>query len=107
MFYCLSAVALYEGLGSPSRASPLATAFAQYLLAASIALWVLSDARRRGCSPAYDFDSLVFFTWPVLAPIYLFSTRGWRGVIPIGGFTLLYLSAAILGNIARILTLRH
>lgn len=107
MFYCLSAVALDQGLGSPSGGSPLIAAFAAYLLAGSIALWILADARRRGCAPAYDFDSLVFVTWPVLAPIYLVSTRGWRGVIPIGWFTLLYLAAAALGNSARLLTLRH
>ena len=107
MFYCLSAVALDQGLGSPGGGSPLGAILAVYLLADSIALWILADARQRGCSPAYDFDSLVFFTWPVLAPIYLFSTRCWRGVIPIGWFTLIYLAAAVLGNIARLLALRH
>jgi len=27
----------------------------------------------------YDFGSFVFFLWPVIAPIYLFQTRGLRG----------------------------
>src|SRR6266516_2473697 len=47
----------------------------------------------------YDFGSFVFFAWWALVPIYLFSTRGWRGIIPLGWFVLLYLAAALFGNI--------
>jgi len=56
-------------------------------LAASIALplilcsWVLADARKRRWQLFHDFDSLVFFLWPVVVPVYLFQTRGGVGAM--------------------------
>jgi hypothetical protein len=47
--------------------------------------WLLSDARRRGRQLCYDFDTFIFFAWPILLPVYLFQTRGWRAFL-----TLLY-----------------
>jgi len=66
-----------------------------------VSLWVEADALRRGREVAYDFDSLFFFLWPFVAPIYLFRTRGWDALSPIGLFLLLqiggFLFAALLG----------
>ena len=60
--------------------------------------WKRHAQQRRRQLP-YDFGSFVFFAWWALVPIYLFSTRGWRGIIPLGWFVLLYLAAALFGNI--------
>jgi hypothetical protein len=38
---------------------------------------------------AYDFDSLVYWLWPSVAPIYLFRKRGVHAFGPIGLFVLL------------------
>jgi hypothetical protein len=39
----------------------------------------------------------------LLVPIYLFITRGWRGIIPLGLFVLLYLAAALFSSIPSLL----
>lgn len=96
IFYCIAASALHQGLGSPYGLTAFTALFAAAFLPSSIALWVLADARQR--SVFYDFGSFIFFTWPVLVPIYLFSTRGWRGLIPLGWFVLLYLAAGVVGS---------
>ena len=47
-----------------------------YALPFAIAWWVTVDARKRGRELCYDFDSFVYFAWPVAVPVYLFQTRG-------------------------------
>jgi hypothetical protein len=95
MFYCLAASALFEGLASPSGMARFAALLAEFFLPSSIALWVLADARRRHRAVHYDFGTFVCFAWPVLVPIYLFSTRGWRAFTTLGWFLLLYVAAAV------------
>ena len=90
---------MHETLDSPRGVHAFLALLAQLLLPGSIALWILADARRRGQSLHYDAGSFFFFAWPVLAPIYLFSTRGWRAFSVLGWFLLLYLAAAFFGSI--------
>src|SRR5216117_2437189 len=99
LFYCLATAGLHKSLGSPPGLAAVAAILATYLLPSSIALWVLADAQQHRRQLPYDFGSFVFFAWWALVPIYLFSTRGWRGIIPLGWFVLLYLAAALFGNI--------
>lgn len=46
-----------------------------------IAAWVSADAQKRQRPLCYDYDSLVFFFWPIVVPIYLFRTRGMRALL--------------------------
>ena len=103
MFYCLAASAMHETLGSPGGVRAFLALLPQFLLPGSIALWVLADARSRGRSLHYDAGSFIMFAWPVLAPIYLFSTRGWRAFTVIGWFLVLYLVATLFGSVPYIL----
>ena len=48
-----------------------------------LALWVITDAQKRRRSVCYDYDSFVFFAWPVVVPIYLFRTRGLRAFLTV------------------------
>ena len=52
-----------------------------------------------GAPLPYDYDSFLFFVWPILGPMYLWQTRRWRA-----GFTLLWflllLMIASAGDIA-------
>lgn len=73
------ATILHGFAGEPGGAPAIAALVAAYLFPASIALWVSADAARRGASVPYDFDSFIFFTWPITAPAYLLRTRGARG----------------------------
>jgi hypothetical protein len=43
-----------------------------------VASWVTADARKRARKIPYDFDSWVFFAWPVILPVYLLQTRKLR-----------------------------
>jgi hypothetical protein len=90
IFCATSAYELYKFIGAP-HGFPSALALAAfYLLPASIALWIVADAHERGRSTSYDFGSLVFFLWPLVAPIYLFQTRGVRAFGTIGLFFCAY-----------------
>jgi hypothetical protein len=103
MFYCLTATWLHRTLGSPSGLLAFAELLASIFFVSSMALWVLSDARRRQRSLPYDFGSFVFFAWPLVVPIYLISTRGWRAFATLGLFVLLYLAAALFSAIVHVL----
>ena len=56
-----------------------------------VVLWVVRDARDRGRIPCFDFGFLVLVGFPLSVAWYLFSTRGWRGLIILGVFVALYL----------------
>jgi hypothetical protein len=62
-----------------------------------LALWVASDAQVRHRSLCYDFDTFVFFAWPVMVPYYLFRTRGSRAFVTLLAFVGIYLAAMALG----------
>ena len=46
-----------------------------------MAFWVTADARKRHRPLCYDYDGFVFFLWPVVVPVYLIRTRGWRALL--------------------------
>jgi hypothetical protein len=60
-----------------------------------IALWVIADARKRGRRLCYDYDSFVYFAWPVVVPVYLFQTRGVRALLTLLCFGGLWLIGAL------------
>lgn len=101
IFCATAAVELHAFIGSPGGFPAVCVLLAGYLAPSSIALWIQLDAHNRGETVAYDFDNLVFFLWVVVAPIYLFRTRGLRAVIPIAAFfgvsVLAHLFALFLG----------
>ena len=63
---------------TPGR--PRLTPHADFVLSITfpflLAFWVTTDARARHRVLCYDFDTFVYFGWPVVIPIYLFQTRG-------------------------------
>ena len=60
--------------------------------------WVAADARARECNLCYDFDSFVFFAWPIVLPDYLFRTRGLRAFLSLLCFAGLCLAAGLFGG---------
>ena len=46
-----------------------------------LAWWVLADRCLGAIELPYDFESFVFFAWPVVLPWYLWKTRRGRGVL--------------------------
>jgi hypothetical protein len=47
----------------------------------ALAWWVRADGRARRFAVPFEFEAVVFFSWPLAVPYYLLSTRRWRGVI--------------------------
>src|SRR5262245_31082295 len=76
-------------------------------LAASIALplvissWVVADARKRDRRLCYDFDSFVYFAWPLVVPVYLVQTRGVRALLTLLCFAGIWIVAGMGGLILR------
>ena len=53
---------------------------ASYVLPIASAIWVQRDARRRKCTPCYDFGTFVIFTWMFSVPAYMIWQYGWKGL---------------------------
>jgi hypothetical protein len=62
----------------PSTTFELLTSFGWALL---VGLWIVSDARRRECTPCFDFGLFCYMFFPVVVPGYCFWSRGWRGLV--------------------------
>jgi hypothetical protein len=73
----IASVATPNARGLPKRAD-LASSVAFPLIVAS---WVMADARKRGRRLCHDYDSFVYFAWPLVVPVYLFQTRGSRALL--------------------------
>ena len=80
-----------------SQIPPRADLLISFTFALLIAFWVVLDARRRQRKMGYGFPALVFFIWPLFAPIYLFQTRGVRAFLSLFGFTAMLLIATGIG----------
>ena len=80
-----------DGAGMPKRAE-LASSVALPLVVAS---WVMADARKRGRRLCHDYDSFVYFAWPIVVPVYLFQTRGVRAFLTLLCFAGIYLIAVL------------
>ena len=94
LFVCFFSMGWDMALGDPV---PLFTVIVSYLVPTAVALWVLRDAQKSDHSLPYDFGTFVFFTWQILVPLYLLRTRGWRALVVMAGFGLIYGSATWLG----------
>lgn len=69
----------------------LASRFAFALIVSS---WVIKDAQKRGLKLCYDYGMFVFWAWPIVVPVYLFQSRGWKGVYTLfwfGGLCLIFM----------------
>jgi len=55
-----------------------------------VACAVEVDRRTRAVRMPYEYAAFVFFFWPIAAPVYLFHTRRWRGLVTALGVILLF-----------------
>ena len=78
-------------------AAPQAESMSGVALSLVISFWVMTDARKRGRRLCYDFDSFLYFAWPVMVPVYLFQTRGLRAFLTLLCFAGIWLLAWLPG----------
>jgi hypothetical protein len=95
MFYGMSIGALHSWLGAPHGPLALLTWMAMLFLGSTMGLWVEADARKRGARWSYDVGSWILLIWPLVMPVYLFWTRGWRAFRALGWFLLMYVAACL------------
>src|SRR5689334_12136775 len=109
IFYSVWAAALHRFVGQPNGVPAITALVAIYLLHASIAIWVISDARQKQYSVPYDFASLVFFFGIIFGLLYVFFTRGIRGFVPVLGLIGLTVAgtAAAMCSYLAVWMLRH
>ena len=60
----------------------------------AIASWAVDDAEKNGQGLCYDYDTFVYFAWPVILPVYLFRTRGLKAFVTLLGFAALSFGVA-------------
>jgi|RhiMetdeSRZDD1v2_1073273.scaffolds.fasta_scaffold239879_3 hypothetical protein len=75
--------------------STLAEFIRQWGMGLLFVWWVKADSRQTRYWPCYDFDTFLFFGWPVLLPYYLFRTRGLRGFYLVFAFLGLWSAPAL------------
>jgi hypothetical protein len=97
--YALAYAVVWIGVGEPGTHSARTDLISRFAIALVISIWVLRDAQKRGRELCYDYGMFVFFCWPIVAPVYLFQTRGVRAFVTllcfIGIWILVGLSVAV------------
>ena len=99
LWFCAVAIALASAIGPGARMPKRAELASSVALPLVVASWVMADARKRGRPLCYDFDSFVYFLWPVVVPVYLFQTRGTRAFLTLLCFAGIWLVAGLVGLI--------
>jgi len=103
LWFCAVTLGIASALGADEgmpKGAQLASSVALSLVVAS---WVMADARKRGRRLCYDYDSFVYFAWPVVVPIYLFQTRGARAFLTLLCFAGIWLMAALAAGITFVI----
>ena len=76
--------------------------YQRWIVPLAIVNWIIADARERRRALCYDYDTFQFWVWPVLAPVYLVQTRGWRAAYPLFAFVLIWIIAIIEGVVFQV-----
>lgn len=79
--YAAAYAIVWIAVGEPETLSAGTDYVSRFALALVISTWVLCDAHKRGRQLFYDYGMFVFFCWPIVAPVYLFQTRGVRAFV--------------------------
>ncbi len=99
LWFCAVAILVASAIGPGVRMPKRAELASSVALPLVLASWVMADARKRGRRLCYDFDSFVYFAWPVVVPVYLFQTRGTRAFLTLLCFAGIWLVAAFVAFI--------
>jgi len=86
----------YAGYDPRERAETLMV----WSLALMFAWWALQDSKEKEYHRPYEFGAFVFFAWPIVLPVYLVTTRGWRGILIFTVFVLLFYLPGLIGWVA-------
>jgi hypothetical protein len=102
LWFCILSYSAVAAL-TPAEASPRSDFASRLTFPFIMAWWVMSDAQKRGRKLCYDFDSFVFFVWPLVVPAYLFQTRGVRAFLTLLCFGGMLLSGVIIAAVIELI----
>ena len=54
------------------------------------AWWAWDDAKKQKFHRPYEFGAFIYFAWPIVLPVYLIATRGWKGLLIFPVFVAIY-----------------
>jgi hypothetical protein len=95
LWLCAIACGVASSVAAAGGAATRADRVSRFAMQFVIASWVIADARKRGRGLCYDYDTFVFFAWPIIVPIYLFQTRGMRAFLTLLCFAGIWLFAVV------------
>jgi hypothetical protein len=101
-FYAIG-LAVASTAAPDGRLSARADYVSRVALSLILASWVIADARKRRRQLCYDYDSFVFFAWPIVLPVHLFRTRGPRAFLTLLCFAGIWLVAMLVAAVAFII----
>jgi hypothetical protein len=90
----------YVAIGVPI--SERASGLTSLSLALCVLLWIVSDARARGCSPCFDFGFLVGVFFPLSLVWYALWSRGAKGVLLLAGLFVLLILPSLTAGVIRL-----
>lgn len=95
VFACLTLPLVWHAAPDAKTAENRADIYWRFIIPLLIANWILVDARQRRQKTCYDYDAFQFWAWPLLSPIYLVRTRGWRALWPLLAVALLWVTVVL------------
>lgn len=86
---------VWHAAPDPKTAHNRADFYWWWIIPLVVVNWIISDARHHRRQLCYDHDTFQFWAWPLLGPIYLARTRGWRAIWPLLLFGLIWIIAVL------------
>ena len=94
LWLCAIVVSIASAIG-PDGMPKRAMVIYYFALPLVVSTWVEADARKRGRRLCYDYDSFVYFAWPIIVPVYLFQTRRLRAILTLLCFAGIWFVASV------------
>jgi len=93
--YAVSFAVAWIAAGGRGAFSTGGDLISRWAMALVVTTWVVRDAHKRSRQLCYDYGMFLFFWWPVVAPVYLFQTRGVRAFLTLLWFAGIWLFVAL------------
>ena len=91
------------GIDYFNRTNPLTGILASLITSTFMTQFCIIDSRIRGNPLPWSIPWLIFMSWPISVPVYLFYSRGFRGIYKPILYILAYPAASYLGYILMVL----
>lgn len=98
-----AALGVAAGMSPEGELAWRVDAISRVTLPLIMAAWVGADAQKRKRRLCYDYDSFIYFAWPILVPVYLAQTRGKRAFLTLLCFAGIWLIAVVVSVVTSLI----